>query len=197
MFMNVYTSQESLHSFASVLSKHPLMSSVLKSLLLDDSSTVCTMGLTLLVKILPIFAVHACEELKQLLPQLLIVVVRVICWKERPLSHLRSSISAGQLDDVPAEVEGDLEHELRDDKPLHVRPDLGWDRLESTFGTKAASAPSPRALFTVLYYLFPITTLRFLKEPAKCLAEYGLATPYTVSWEEALDEVQIRSKSEV
>lgn len=197
MFMNVYTSQEPFQTAASVLSTHPLMSSVLKSLLLDDSSTVCSTGLTLLVKLLPIFAVHACKELQNLLPQLLVVLVRVICWKERPFSSLHSSISPGQLDDISAAVESDLGHELRDDKPLHVRPDLGWDKLESTFGANATSAPSPRAFFTIIYYLFPITTLRFLKEPAKCLAEHGFPTPYTVSWEQAVDEVQIRSKSEV
>jgi hypothetical protein len=106
-------------------------------------------------------------------------------------------MSALQLDDISPEVEGDIEQEFQDDKPLHVRPDLDWERLESTFDATTSSAPSPRALFTILYYLFPITTLRFLREPANCLAECDFDTPYTVSWEEALDEDKIRCESEV
>lgn len=199
MFLNLYTSQELFHTAAPVLSTHPLMSSLLRSLLLDNSYTACTMGLTVLDRLLPIFAVHACEQLKQLLPRLLAVLARVICWKERPLSNLRGSFtSVIQLDDIPPEVEDDIERELEDDKPLHIRPDLSWEKLESSFDAPVLSPPSPRALFRILYYLFPRTTLRFLKEPAKCLVECGVVTtPYTVSWEEALDEINIRSRSEV
>jgi hypothetical protein len=156
------------------------------------------MGLTVLVKLLPIFAVHACEELKRFLPQLLAVLVRIICWKERPFFDLRTSkTSVVQLDDVPLEAEVDLERELLDEKPLHVRPDIDWNRLESTIDATASPVPSPRPLFTILYYLFPRTTLRFLRKPCNYLAEHGFASPYTVSWEEALDEIIIRSKSEV
>lgn len=198
MLLNVYTSQKPFHTSASVLSTHPLMHGVLNSLLLDASPTVCTTGLTVLVKLLPIFAVHACKELKQHLPQLLAVLVRMICWKDGPASNLlHSYTSALQLYDMPPEAEVSLEEEFQDDKPLHIRPDFGWARLESTFDATVSSAPSPWSLFTNLYYLFPRTTLRFLREPINCLEQWGFATPYTVSWDEALDEVKIRSKSEV
>jgi hypothetical protein len=198
VLLNAYTSQKSVYASASVLSTHPLMSGLLKSVLLDNSSTVCTMGLTVLAKLLPIFAVHAREDLKRLLPQLLAVLVRVICWKERPASNHSCSITTAlQLYDVTQEVEVDLDQELQDDKPLSIRPDLDWERLESTTDGTATYVPSPRSLFTNLYYLFPRTTLRFLREPANCLAEWGFATLYAVSWKEALDEVKIRSKSEV
>lgn len=197
MLMNVYTSQESFPSCAAVLAKHPLMESLLRSLLLDNSSTMCTTGLTVLVKVLPIFAVHACENLKHLLAQFLAVLIRIICWRERPLSALKAYASS-QLDDVPPEAEAALDQELQEDtRPLQVRPDIGWEKLESTFDATASSAPSPRSLFTVLYYLFPRNVLRFLREPSNYMVEYGFESPYTVSWADALDEVKIRSKSEV
>jgi hypothetical protein len=168
------------------------------SLLLDNSSTVCTTGLTVLVKLLPIFAVHACEGLKRLLPQFLAILVRIICWKERPLFNLHSSASStAQLDETSIQAELDLDHELQGDRPLHVRADLGWERLELTFDATASSAPSPRAFFTRLYYLFPRNTLRFLREPIIYLAENAVISPYSVSWEKALDEVKIRTKCEV
>lgn len=195
--LNLYTSQKAFYPSASVLSVHPLMSSILKSLLLDDSSVICTVGLTVLVKLLPVLAVHARKYFRHLLPHLLAVLVRMICWKDRPVSnHPCSFATALQLYDSTPEEDIDIHHELEDDKPLRIRPDLGWERLESDIDATTSSAPSPRSLFTNMYYLFPRTTLRFLKEPAHCLAEWEIASPYTVSWEEALDEVKIRSKCE-
>lgn len=199
MLMNVYTSHESFPSCAAVLAKHPLMESLLRSLLLDNSSTMCTIGLTVLVKILPIFAVHACEDLKHLLVQFLSVLIRIICWRERPLSTLKASAPPSlQLSDVPSEAEVALDQELQGDRrPPQVRPDIGWEKLESTFDATASSAPSPRSLFTILYYLFPRNVLRFLREPINCMTEYRFESPYTVGWTEVLDEVNIRSKGEV
>lgn len=199
MLMNVFTSQESFPSCAAVLANHTLMESLLRSLLLDNSSTMCTIGLTVLVKILPIFAVHARDPLKNLLVQFLAVLIHIICWRERPLSALRAYASSSlQLDDVPPEAEAALDQELQEDRrPLQIRPDINWESLESTFDATASSAPSPRSLFTILYYLFPRNVLRFLREPSIYMAEYGFESPYTVSWADALDEVKIRSKSEV
>jgi hypothetical protein len=156
---------------------------------------MCTTGLTVLVKLLPIFAVHASEDIRRLLPRLLAVLVRIISWKERPLRS--SASSTFQLEDPSTEAEIDLDHELQDDRPLHARADLGWERLELTFDATASSAPCPRAFFTRLYYLFPRNTLRFLREPVIYLEENAITSPYTVSWEKALDEVKIRTKCEV
>lgn len=149
----------------------------------------------MLVKLLPIFAVHACEDLKGLLPQLLAILLRVICWKERPLRS--SASSTFQLGDPSTETETDLDREFQDDKPLHARADLGWERLELTFDATASSAPCPRAFFTRLYYLFPRNTLRSLREPVIYLEESAVTSPYTVGWEKALDEVKIHTKCEV
>ncbi|KAF7984045.1 hypothetical protein HWV62_17573 [Athelia sp. TMB] len=196
MFLNVYTSQRSFQALSSALAAHPVMALLLRSLLLDNSSTVCTTGLTVVVKLLSIFAVHASTELKALLPQLYAVLLRMINWKERPLSDLHSTTSAADLEEIPAEAEIVLDQEIQNERALHIRSDLGWERLELTFDSTASSAPSPRALFTILYYLFPRTTLRFLREPTVCLAEQRFETPYTISWEEALDNEKIRSQSE-
>lgn len=193
MLLNTYTSQPSFQASTSVLATHSLMSSLITSLLLDNSSTLCTIELTMLAKLLPIFAVHACEGLKGLLPQLLAVLVRTICWKERPLP----SSTTSQLDDASSEAELDLDNELEDDRQLHVRADLGWERLELMFDATVSSAPDSRAFFTRLYYLFPRNTLRFLREPVTYLEENAVPSPYTVSWEKALDEVRIRTTCEV
>ena len=65
------------------------MISLLHSLIFDNSSTVCTIALAVLSKLLPIFAVKASDHLKSLLPLLLVVLARILCWKERPPSSPR------------------------------------------------------------------------------------------------------------
>ncbi|KAF7338398.1 HATPase-c domain-containing protein [Mycena venus] len=192
LLINLYTSIPSFQSFAAVLATHPLVSSLLYSLLLDKSSTLCTIGLTIVVKLLPIFAVEACADLKIILPRLLTILARVLCWKERP-----PQTASQPSEDIVPEAEQELESELDDTgHTLSVRDDLTWEVLQQSFDTGSSSTPSPRRYYTLLYYLFPCNVLRFLRSPVLYLTANNVESPYTVDWETALDEQQIRSKSQ-
>ncbi|KAJ7285718.1 hypothetical protein C8J57DRAFT_1285608 [Mycena rebaudengoi] len=190
ILLNLYVSGPSFQSVgAAVLASHPLMSSLLYSITLDKSSTLCTISLSLIIKLLPIFAVEACPGLKSILPKLLAILARIMCWKERPPLSTQTSAEDG----VPV-----VEQQLEEDTgpALHVRDDLSWEVLELSFDSTVSSAPSPRQFFTVLYYLFPCNVLRFLRAPVLHLTKNNVESPYTVSWDEVLDEKKIRSKSE-
>ncbi|EGO20906.1 hypothetical protein SERLADRAFT_452048 [Serpula lacrymans var. lacrymans S7.9] len=193
ILLNYYTSQEKFRS-PLVLANHPLIFSLLSSLLLDNSSTICTIGLTVLVKLLPIFAVEACDNLKSILPQLLAILARIICWKERPVSGLSTE---GQGDETQVSEEVDAAQDLEEPSTvLQLHPELDWKRLELTFNAARSSAPPPENFFSCLYYLFPSNLFRFLRGPAIYLKNNGFDSPYTVNWEEALDEDNIRSRFE-
>ncbi|KZT26270.1 hypothetical protein NEOLEDRAFT_1132306 [Neolentinus lepideus HHB14362 ss-1] len=171
---------------AAVLASHPLFSSLLISLLVDNSSTVCISGLTVASKLLPIFAVHATDGLKAILPQLLAILARTICWKERQLT-VPSNEDIAQDENSPEATSGV-------DVLPQLRADLDWQRLEMTFA--ASSAPSPHHYFTYIYYLFPCNTIRFLRDPLDYINDHCLPSPYTVPWEEIWDEDEIKSRSE-
>jgi hypothetical protein len=189
MLLNVYTSGPSFQISSKVLADHPLMTSVLRSLMLDNSSTVCTAGLTLLVKLLPVFAVHAHEALKSMLPRLLAVLARLMCWKARPPSGLPA-------DDPPIEeIEQELENEVN--RVIPIRPTLDWTRLELTFNATPSPPPSPRPYFTALYYLYPSNVLKFLSNPTQYLVNYSCPSPYTLEWDQVFTEDEIRRRSEV
>ncbi|KIJ69236.1 hypothetical protein HYDPIDRAFT_24089 [Hydnomerulius pinastri MD-312] len=192
ILLNCFTSDQAFQSFSAGLADHPLMDSLLNSLLLDNSSTICTIGLTVLVKLLPIFAVKACEELKVMLPRLLAILARIICWKERSPSVLPTPVP---VDDIDGPRLREQPEDFGESAPLQLRPELGWERLELTFNA-ATSAPPSGTYFSCLYYLFPCNLLRFLRGPVAYLNDRGYETPYAVSWEDALDEDNIRSKSE-
>ncbi|KAF9009433.1 hypothetical protein BDQ17DRAFT_1300250 [Cyathus striatus] len=188
--LNLYISGPYFASGASVLATHPLMNSLMYSLLLDNSSTVCTAGLTLIVKALPFIAVHAHDRLRIMLPKLLAILARIMCWKERPPSNAPGV----EPEEMDLDFERELENETR--RVLHINPNFKWIRLEMTFDAMPSPPPSSRPYFTALYYLYPSNVLRFLRAPAQYLENNDLQSPYTESWQEALDEVEIRRRSE-
>ncbi|KDQ60747.1 hypothetical protein JAAARDRAFT_151426 [Jaapia argillacea MUCL 33604] len=189
--LNSYTLQPSFSSQSAVLIANPLMSSLIHSLLLDSSSIVCISSLTLLCKLLPVLAVHAAEGLKRILPQLLAILARVVCWRQRPPPQ------------DPVETVDDFESEIEDQPrfspehlPFPAREDLNWEQLEVTFACAMSSPPSPNQYFTYLYYLFPCNVVRFLRSPLLYLSEHGLGSPYSVPWDDVIDETELHSKSE-
>ncbi|TFK92128.1 hypothetical protein K466DRAFT_481303 [Polyporus arcularius HHB13444] len=199
ILLSVYTSEAEFPDHAEVLASHPLMTSLLHCLVFDSSSTACTIALTILIKLLPIFAVKACEQLKRLLPLLLVILARIICWKER-----RSPESVPPIipDAEDSEDEDAVASDTEEDsaaasiQTLPIREDLDWNALELTFDGPQSKAPSAHRYFTFLYYLFPCNTIRFLRYPVRYLDDNGLESLYAVDWEKALDEDKIRSKSE-
>lgn len=166
------------------------MLNLLYSLFLDNSSTAATLGITLLVKLLPFLALHAREDLKGMLPKLLAILARIMCWKERRASKGGIQLSEG----IDADLERELEYETN--PVLDISPDIQWERLEMSFHAAASLPPSSRTYFTMLYYLYPANLLKFLRSPAEYLRESGLSSPYVQTWEQAFeaDEVQRRSK---
>ncbi|KAG2041690.1 hypothetical protein BDR03DRAFT_890201 [Suillus americanus] len=196
ILLNRYTSEPSFQSLAAALADHPLLDSLLNSLLLDNSSTACTIGLTVIVKLLPIFAVKACEELKMMLPRLLAILARIICWKERSVPK---PAFEGAEDTDESSATGDAQtsayNEFTASSNLPLRHELGWERLELMFNA-ASSAPPPGIFFSCLYYLFPCNLLRFLHGPSAYMNDRCYESPFSISWEDALDEDNIRSKSE-
>jgi hypothetical protein len=198
--LNRYTTEPLFEQHAYVLALHPLMSSIITSLLLDSSSTACTISLTMLTKLLPIFAVKDCATLKRLLPQLFAILARILCWPEgTSTTSAHSPLPEGIASE---EEQGALEREhlgeaTKASRTLDVNMDLQWERLDLSFDSSAALAPTPQRYFTFLYFLFPCSLIAFLRDPIGYLTEKKVERPYAVDWEDALDQEQIKTKSEV
>ena len=161
---------------------------LLYSLFWDKSSTAATLGVTLLIKILPFFAAYAREDLASMLPKLFAILARIMCWKERPAPQ-----SLGDATDL--EFERELEYEMN--PVFNINPDFKWERLEMSFHSVASLPPSSRNYFTMLYYLYPANLLKFLRNPPLYLAESETPSPYVESWEQAFDEGLIHRRTKV
>jgi hypothetical protein len=183
-----------------MLATHPLMSSILTSLLVDNSATACVIGLTVVTKLLPLFAVNDSVQLKRMLPCLLAILARVMCWKERqtPHCHTADGIRFGPLNPTGDNEDEQAAQEIVDGSPcLGLRPELGWQKLELTLGSTASAAPSPQRFFSFLYYLFPCNLVHFLRNPVSYMVGKDTESPYCVGWEKIFDPEQVKTKSEV
>ncbi|KAF8638866.1 hypothetical protein AX17_001922 [Amanita inopinata Kibby_2008] len=189
MLLNIYSSSTAFASSATVMARHPLMTRLLVSLLLDNSSTVCSAGLTVVVKMLPVLAVHARDELRAMLPDLMTILARLMCWKER---HPSNQVPSDEAPD--ADLERELEVEAN--PILHPHPKWNWERLEMTFNVTTSLPPSPRPYFTTLYYLYPANVLNFLHNPIQYLEDTGLPSPWVEDWNQAINPVETRIRSE-
>jgi hypothetical protein len=186
--MNTFISGTSFPSeSAPLIAEHPIIMTLLMSLQLDGSSTACTMGLTIFIKLMPVFAIAALDKLKKILPRLLAILARIVCWRGRGYSTNFEGDELTKPDVSPVERQ----------RLYPIREDLFWKRLELSFDMTASPAPSAKRFFTFLYFLFPCNTIRFLRQPIQYLASHDVPSPYTIGWLEVLDEDNIKSKSEV
>ncbi|KAJ2917216.1 hypothetical protein MD484_g3210, partial [Candolleomyces efflorescens] len=189
ILLNEFTSSSKFCSTVPVLASHKIMTSLANCLFLDNSSTVCTAAVRLTVKFIPYFAVHARSTLKATFPQFLAILARIMCWKER----------VPTTNNPLAQHDPEFERELyrESSRILYPRIDLHWERLEMTFFASTSTPPNSRQFFTILYYLYPSNVLKFIRGPAAYLKEAELDSPYTVDWNKAFEESEVKRRSEV
>ena len=174
IFLNNYSSHPDFPPHSKVLANNPLLDSLVLSLELDQSSTVCAVGLTLVSKLLPLLAVHAPKNLISRLPQFISILARVSSW------HTGTPQDTTE-DGAPS--------------PPSVNPDLHWYPLTFTFNL-AAFAPETDRYFSQLYYLFPQNLVKFARDPVGYVEQSGFECPYTAGWTAVLNKVAIRARVE-
>jgi hypothetical protein len=196
-FLNILTSHPSFASEAApILAVHPVMETLLHSLQLDDSSLGCILALAVTVKIIPMFARSATEPLKTLLPHLLAVLARILCFDADHAIESQDDTSATSGDEGTDDVHSQQPLIRLGIGVLQPRTDLKWRKLEQS-PANSTLLPSPNQLFGILYYLYPSNVISFLRSPAGYLETREVPSPYEQDWINAFDEMRIKSKAEV
>ena len=202
--LDTLISQPSFIDISSAVFTHPVIGCIFRSLEVDNSSTVCAVELALLVKVLPAAAIKAFEPLSDMLPRLLGILGRILCWKGRGGQHPEGgkapySDLLSYDDNILIAEKQEQENVSQDSKDtqLEIRGELSWNRLERSFDLSTTSLPVPRQFFGLLYFLFPCNTVTFLRGASEFLIERDVESPWTVGWEDALDDKQIRTAGSV
>lgn len=142
--------------------------SLLKSLEHDTSTTVVTLAVTALTMLLP----NVPSSLVPYLPRLFNIYARLLFWdRER-------SLASENTDTDPDGVED--------------RPSPSWEKSTFSPDIDSASIPNLLSYFTILYGLYPINFVDYIRKPQRYLRHAG--DPYADNIE--IQPSEIRQKSE-
>lgn len=181
------------------------MRGILMSLQVDMSTTVCTLAISVMVKLLPVMAIKAYNDLTAILPQLLFILGRLICWHARRRSGPLKAVGYAALTEtgdltlvkeLQQAEKDELSNDIRRLEPT-IRKSIQWERLEHSFDQTVSIPPSPKLLFAFLYFIFPCNTILFLRQPSIYLKGADAESPFDIEWSHVLDEAQLKTESEV
>lgn len=129
-------------------------------LLLDTSSTVVDLAVTILIMFIP----HITSSLVSYLPTMLLIYGRILCWDDLNLP----------FDPEKAELQEGRDPYQSDEEYINTSTGQSWHILSNTFDNAESANPRVDYLFTFLYGLFPINFMAFIRKPRKYLkaAEY-------------------------
>ncbi|PWN53777.1 hypothetical protein IE53DRAFT_294570, partial [Violaceomyces palustris] len=168
---------------------------LLLSLQLDTSTTCVSLGITALVMLIPHVPDWLANGGAGGLPVLLSIYARVVDWRKLGFGWEERVGEGPELDALRREKDEEFGEVYRLGKRLNVKPELKWQRLETTFDTALSSPPNAEQLFTYLYGLFPCNMIRFLRAPIDYLRKARFDSPFEGDWEEMMDEAAIQQRS--
>jgi Hamartin protein len=125
-------------------------------LLIDGSTTVVDLALTILIMFIP----HITTSLVNDLPKLFLIYARIVCWDQ----YSRDG-SDRQARSETSESEQGSEPELS--HVLHFDPT--WDSIDCGIDGVQSVTPKANYLFTFLYGLFPLNFMNFVRKPRRYL----------------------------
>ncbi|KAF2671911.1 hypothetical protein BT63DRAFT_422429 [Microthyrium microscopicum] len=125
-------------------------------LLLDNSTTVVDLALTILIMFIP----HITTTLVDDLPRLFLIYARILCWNKY---NDDSATRAAQSEASESEYASDSETR----QSLHFDPH--WDVVEASIDGSQSIPPKANYLFTFLYGLFPLNFMNFIRKPRRYL----------------------------
>jgi hypothetical protein len=150
------------------LAIHPILLSMLRSLLLDTGSTLFPIGIRCFLAILP----FAPQALTGKVPLLMAILGRAACWRLRPFVDAgTSNRDAVTTTHLPNPSLAWSIATSATEKPMSLPPNLQPEKIV-------------RLLFVAVYYAWPSNFIAFLRDPAAYLRGKATESVYDVDWEE-------------
>ena len=162
-----------------LVSKTSLIEHILQCLMIDSSSTVVQLAITILIMFLP----HVPSSIKAHLPRLFLIYSRLLCWDKVDKRRSEEEYYSPDEEKVP-----ELE-KMRSDESDEIR--IGWTRLEGT-SSEEVPALDVSYLFTFLYGLYPMNFTSYVKKPRRYLKNIGFPRAEQLE----LDQEEIRKRTE-
>jgi hypothetical protein len=190
LLLTIFFRISSLHAYHIVST--PFVRILILSLQLDTSETCASLGAFALATLIPHIPNWIANGGAGGLPALLSILARIIDWRKLgPQWEERTDA----LTDADGEAIEEWSQVGRLSKRLHVRPEIEWKQLDTSFDTVMPTAPNAERLFTFLYGIFPCNVIRFLRAPVDYLRKAEYETPFVDEWSEIIDEIAVQNKA--
>lgn len=154
----------------------PLFNNLLRCLTIDSSTTVVSLAISALVMFLP----HIPFSMSKHLPSLFNIYSRLLFWDR-------------ECNTEPAEESGASEFERDSDAQTGISEDESpWEKLSYSFETDDSKVPELLQYFTILYGLYPINFMDYVRKPQRYLRHANYQGAEKVD----IEPLEIRQRSE-
>ncbi|OCK77389.1 hypothetical protein K432DRAFT_395632 [Lepidopterella palustris CBS 459.81] len=158
----------------------PLIQHLEQCLMIDTSSTVIELALTVLIMFLPHITSSLTADFH--LCRLCLIYSRLLCWE-----HFGGSKPDGQSPTADGP-----ETTANQETDQSVEGEQTWEKLDQPFDFSESTAPGLLHYFTFLYGLFPLNFMSYIRKPRKFLKNVEFPTADDLD----LDQDLIRSRTE-
>ena len=148
---------------------HPIMQSLLRSLLFDTGNQLFTVALRIFIVVLP-FAPH---DLTPHVPLLMVILGRAACWRDRPFVDSKTDHADGKT---------------RTPSP---NSSMEWEVATTAMELPLSTTPSTlqphnivRLLLVAVYNAWPSNVIAFVRDPVSYINGKGIDPIYDIPWEE-------------
>jgi hypothetical protein len=187
-----------------IILRHALPN-LIKSLLIDTSSTLFNVTQRLCVQILPHLALFDAEQVPTTIPLFLLVLQRGFCWTHHRPYRDHTWPHNPQFTTLPDEIkqsiqliEGNDEAPVQEAVPIPaLHSSLSWRTLGSTFDTIGFAPPAPSTLLQFLMGMFPSNTLYFLRSPKQYISLHRPQSFFTMEWDRMVDPGVLKERVSV
>ncbi|KAL9059607.1 MAG: hypothetical protein Q9162_001112 [Coniocarpon cinnabarinum] len=162
-----------------LVSQTSLIEHLLQCLMIDSSSTVVQLAMTVLIMFLP----HVPSSIKQHLPRLFLIYSRLLCWDQVAKPHADEEYFSPD-EERPQPLE-EIKSDQSDDAVS------GWAKLEGSAGEDATSL-DVSYYFTFMYGLYPLNFTNYIKKPRRYLKDINFPRADQLQ----LDQDAIRHRTE-
>lgn len=190
------------------ITKTPLPQLLLRSLELDTSKTVVTVGVRALTMLIPHIPDWIALGGAGGLPAFLSVLARIVDW--RRLAPGWEDRLGQELDSERQILDADYLEMDRIGYRTQLKPGITWEPISMfslpvltrwlTFASASKAdkvdlaVPNAQPLFTFLYGIFPCNTVRFFREPIAYMEKSGYETVFKATWADVMDQRQLQAR---
>ncbi|CAO1622061.1 unnamed protein product [Jaminaea pallidilutea] len=194
LLLTIFIRLNSIHTFH--ITSTRLMHDITCSLQLDTSTTLISLCITALIILIPQIPNWVANGGAGGVPVLLCIFSRIVDWRKLGPGWEKRLGEGEDMEALRRQLDEEFSEMDRLSRRLVIRPDIKWQRLESSVDTDQTARPDALRFFTIVYGIFPCNMIRFLRAPIDYLRKANCPALLDAEWEDLIDEPSLQLRCE-